>query len=161
MNEYLTATLFIAGPIVGGILSSFAGMRGNIKSTYRKLKQPPLSPPSWVFGPVWTLLYGSMGYASYRIYALGPSPAVTTALTLYGIQLGLNFIWTPLFFRGYRGTALIDIGALWGTLVATTVSFWGLDAVAGGLLVPYLAWVSFASYLNAGTWWLNRLPSTE
>lgn len=131
---------------------------------YLNFKQPPGSPPAWVFGPAWTLLYGLMGYAAYRAHHIGASPfnapstiaAAKHGLTLYTIQLGLNLIWTPLFFTLKRPIeATADVVALVG-INSYLAYLWGtVDRVAGLCLVPYVAWLSFATYLSAGTGYLN------
>lgn len=125
------------------------------QETYMALKQPPLRPPPQVFGPVWTALYGAMGYAAYRAWSTGMSSLnprtvelTKQGATLYTIQLGLNLIWMPLFFKYKRPVAAaVDIVALTG--VATYLTYiWGqVDEVAAYALVPYLGWLGFATYL--------------
>ncbi len=128
------------------------------------MKQPPLRPPPSVFGPVWTLLYGLMGYASYRAVHYGTSPfsSVETirlakhGATLYTIQLGLNLAWMPLFFGLKRPIeATVDIVALLGINAYLFKLWYPVDKVAGWCLVPYIAWLSFATYLSAGAGYLN------
>jgi len=122
---------------------------------YEALRKPPLNPPNWVFGPVWTLLYVAIAVAAWRVWQAQPGPSA--ALGLWATQLALNAAWSYLFFGLERpGLALFDIAALLALLVFTTVSFRAVDPAAGWLFVPYVAWVSFAAYLNAGLWWLNR-----
>ncbi|KAK1782064.1 TspO/MBR family-domain-containing protein [Copromyces sp. CBS 386.78] len=145
------------------------------KRKYQILNQPPLHPPPSVFGPVWTLLYGMMGYASYRAYRIGTSspslllnnpsivPTTYHTSTLYTIQLGLNLIWMPLFFGIRRPIeATIDCAALVG-INAYLAYTWGtqVDKVAGWLMVPYVAWLSFATYLSAGSGYLNDWDFSE
>ena len=120
---------------------------------YAELERPSWTPPSWLFGPVWTALYGMMAVAAWLIW-LGPRPAA--ALVAFGVQLALNAAWTPLFFGLHRiDLALADIGLLWLVLALTTVMFFKRRAVAGVLLLPYLLWVSFATYLNYSIATLN------
>lgn len=135
-----TAALTIT-PLCVGIASSFAA--GRVGEWLDQLKKPRWNPPGWLFGPVWTALYLMMGYASSRVTSVA-------AISLYAIQLSLNALWMPVF-SGLRrpGAALALIAALWGVLLATTVLFWREDTLAGALLLPYLAWVTFASVLNA------------
>jgi benzodiazapine receptor len=130
---------------------------------YRTLKQPPLHPPGYVFGPVWTALYATMGYTAYRAWTTGATSfnPETVALakqgaTLYSIQLALNLIWTPLYFAmGRPIAATADILALGGT-VGYLAYIWGqVDPVCGWLLAPYLGWLSFATYLCIGSGYLN------
>jgi benzodiazapine receptor len=130
---------------------------------YRTLKQPPFHPPGFVFGPVWTAIYATMGYTAYRAWTTG-APSInpeTVALakqgaTLYSIQLALNLIWTPLYFAmGRPVAATVDILALSGT-VGYLAYIWGqVDPVCGWLLAPYLGWLSFATYLCVGSGYLN------
>lgn len=120
--------------------------------------QAPLTPPGWVFGVVWTVLYLIMGYASYRVLeAPAAREEKNKALLLYGIQLALNFLWSPVFF-GLRWplAAFGILVALWICLWLTMQSFSKIDETAGNLLLPYILWVTFAGYLNFATFWLNR-----
>jgi len=130
------------------------------------LKQPPLRPPARVFPPVWTALYGVMGYAAHRAVNLGTSPLNSTdtilaarqGATLYTIQLGLNLAWMPLFYGFNRPIlATIDTAALVG-INSYLAWLWGtkVDEVAGWLLVPYVVWLGFATYLSFGTGYLNN-----
>jgi tryptophan-rich sensory protein len=122
---------------------------------YEFLRKPPGNPPSWVFGPVWTALYVAIAVAAWRVWRVAPGPS--PAIALWGAQLVLNAAWSWLFFGLERpGLALIDITALLGLLVATTAAFLAIDRTAGLLFTPYVAWVGYATYLNAGLWWLNR-----
>ncbi|MHB0868812.1 MAG: TspO/MBR family protein [Chloroflexota bacterium] len=111
-----------------------------------------------MFGPVWTLLCTLMGVAAWLVWRAGwERPEVRTAEKLFAAQLALNALWTPLFFgRQAFGLALAELLVLWGLILATLVRFYRIRPLAGLLLVPYLLWVSYASTLNAGVWWLNR-----
>ena len=123
---------------------------------YQQIRKPLFSPPSWVFGPVWTALYAMMAAAAWLVWRKGEAASRTLPLLLFGVQLTLNAAWSPIFF-GLRsfGWALADIVALWLAIVATRVAFLRVSAPAGLLLVPYLAWVSFAAVLNFAIWRLN------
>lgn len=122
---------------------------------YEGLERPPLSPPNWIFGPVWTMLYIGIAVAAWRIWR--SRPPTKHPLVFWGIQLVLNALWSLLFFGLHRpGLALVDIGVLWVVIVITTRLFFRQDRLAGWLFVPYVAWVSFATYLNAGFVWLNN-----
>jgi len=122
---------------------------------YEGLDKPPLNPPNWVFGPVWSLLYLAIAIAGWLVWRARPASA--EPLALWGSQLVLNAGWSLLFFGLHRpGIALVEILLLLALLIATTVSFFRVRALGGLLLVPYAAWVSFAAYLNAGLWYLNR-----
>ena len=123
---------------------------------YAGLNQPPLAPPGWVFPVVWTVLFILMAIAAYLVWEKD-SPARARALGLYGVQLAFNFLWTIIFFNTARyGFALIWLLVLWGLILATLVAFRRDSRTAGKLMIPYLAWVTFAAYLNAGVWYLNR-----
>lgn len=123
---------------------------------YATLKKPAWNPPSWVFGPVWTVLYATMGVAAWLVWRRGGFAGQRAALSLYLVQLGLNALWSPLFF-GLRqpGLAFADIVLLWLAVLGTVVAFGKARLLAGLLLVPYLAWVTFASVLNFTLWRLN------
>lgn len=123
---------------------------------YDRLAQPPLSPPDWVFGVVWTILFAMMGVAAYLVW-VSEGPDWQTALKLYFAQLAFNFVWSLIFFNGQLfGIALIWLVILWVLILLTTVRFYRLRPAAGWLMLPYLLWVTFAGYLNAGVWILNR-----
>ena len=147
--------LCLALPLaVGGLASLLSGGM----DLYKELDRPPLSPPGWVFPVVWSLLYLLMGYASYRVLTSEKEMAqIRGALRLYGIQLLVNFLW-PLVFFGlqWRLAALFVLLALWVLIFLTMRKFSKIDEVAGDLLLPYLVWVSFAGYLNFGTYLLNK-----
>lgn len=126
-------------------------------SWYAQLHKPSWNPPSWVFGPVWTLLYAMMAVAAWLVWRQGGFKAQRRALGLFLVQLLFNALWTPLFFGLHRpGLAFVDIVLLWLALLATIVAFWKARPLAGALLVPYLGWVAFASALNFMLWHLNR-----
>jgi translocator protein len=148
---------FLLVPLLVGAGSGFL-TGGAVRDWYPSLVRPSFAPPSWVFGPVWTALYLMMGLAAWLVWRkAGTTPAGRVALGLFALQLVLNGLWSVLFF-GLRapGPALIEIVVLWAAIAATLRAFRRVDAVAGWLLVPYLAWVTFAAILNAGFWWLNR-----
>lgn len=121
-----------------------------VSEQYASLPTPVWAPPSWVFGPVWTVLYALMGIAAWRVWKADGFSGATVALGLFFAQLVANALWTPLFFgAGLLGWALVDILILNLLLAATIVAFWRVDRPAGLLLVPYLLWVLFATALNA------------
>jgi translocator protein len=123
---------------------------------YASLEQPAWAPPDWVFGPVWTALYATMGVAAWLVWRTWGFTGARLALGLYVVQLVLNGMWSWIFFGLQRpGLALVEILALWVAIVATTVAFWRIRRPAGLLLLPYLAWVAFAALLNAAIWRLN------
>jgi len=160
MNTAIKLVISIAVPLVVGGLSGFATARG-VATWYPTLIKPSFNPPAWIFGPVWTLLYIMMGVAAFLVWRHGfATEGVKLALAVFAVQLFLNGLWSILFFGMHApGWALIEIGLLWLAIVMTIVLFWRVSPTAGMLLVPYWAWVSFASVLNASLWWLNRVPS--
>ena len=125
---------------------------------YQALEKPSFNPPSAVFGPVWTTLYVLMAIAAWLVWREpGPQPARRRALTLMITQLVLNALWSPLFFGAHAiGLALVDIVLLFVAVVLTTIAFARVRGLAAVLMVPYIAWVGFASVLNASIWFLNR-----
>ncbi len=124
---------------------------------YAGLAKPSFNPPSWVFGPVWTVLYVLMAVAAWLIWKdRGSVAAAAAPLAAWLVQLVLNALWSWLFFGLHRmDLALVDIVALWFAIVVTIALFWRVWHLAAWLLVPYLAWVSFAMVLNGVLWQLN------
>lgn len=157
MNDTVKLVISIATPLAVGGLSGFATARG-VANWYPTLTKPSFNPPAWVFGPAWTLLYIMMGVAAFLVWRKGLEvDGVKIALTVFGIQLALNGLWSILFFGMQApGLALAEIIVLWIAIGATTVLFWRVVPAAGALLLPYWGWVSFATVLNASLWWLNR-----
>jgi tryptophan-rich sensory protein len=136
---------------IGGLASTSS------PEDYARLHHPSWAPPSWVFGPVWTLLYLMMAVAAWLVWRSGPWSQTRPALTAYGVQLALNAAWTPLFFGlGWRGIAFAELSVLSLVLIGTIVLFLRRSTVAGWLLVPYLAWTAFALCLNFAVWQLNN-----
>jgi len=136
--------------------------RDAITGWYHTLRKPPLNPPNWVFGPVWGLLYVITTVAAWLIWC--ERSAGTGALEIFLVQLALNFLWSILFFRLQSpAAALCDLILLWIAIAATIVAFSAIVPLAGAILIPYIAWVSFAGYLNGGVWWLNSraAPATQ
>lgn len=123
---------------------------------YAALNKPPLNPPNWIFGPVWTLLYISMAVAAWLVWRQAGWSGARAALLLFGVQLLLNAAWSALFFGLQQPLwALVDIAALAVAIAATIAAFGRIKKSAAWLLAPYLAWVGFASYLNWMIWRLN------
>ena len=139
-----------------------AGGLGAITTTpeidgwYKTLTKPAWNPPDRVFGPVWTTLYVMMAIAAWLVWKPAGFKAAAMPLTLFATQLLLNVAWSWIFFGLHQpGWAFVEIVILWLAIVATTVAFFRCSNVAGCLMVPYLAWVSFASVLNFAIWWMN------
>lgn len=151
------------------VLPQLAGLIGtlftspSIGTWYASLERPALNPPNWVFAPVWTTLFVLMGIALYLIWAKEPhlwqpteKKLRRTALGVFGIQLFLNTTWSLVFFGLHSpGAALVIIVFLWLAILANVILFYRLNPISGLLLIPYLLWVSFATYLNAAFWLLN------
>ncbi len=135
-----------------GVIGAFFTFE-SIPTWYVNLSKPFFSPPNWVFGPVWTALYAMMGIAGYLIWE---NKSVKPAKGWFVVQLGLNFIWTPVFF-GAKDlfTALIVILCLWFAIFQTIRSVYRKNQVIAILLLPYLLWVSFATLLNLSLYFLN------
>jgi len=154
----------------------------SIPTWYAALAKPDFSPPNWLFAPVWTTLYILMAIAAWRVWRIvGLRPAsplarsaskgevavagsragegrrgINKEMAAWGVQLLLNFLWTPLFFGAHLILlALVEMALLWLAILATLILFWRKDRIAGLLFVPYLAWVSFAFALNLAIWRLN------
>ncbi|MEO8557546.1 MAG: TspO/MBR family protein [Rhodospirillales bacterium] len=151
-------------PALGLILAAVAlvlvlGNRATlseIPTWYASLTKPSWTPPNWLFGPVWTALYAMMAAAAWLVWRRRRMVEVRPAMTAWALQLALNLAWSLLFFGQHAVLlGLIDIAALWLAIVATIVLFWPIRPLAGALLLPYLAWVSYALSLNVGILTLN------
>ncbi len=144
----------LAIPLGVGVVSAL--LTRNSMEQFSSLRQPPLSPPGWLFPVVWTVLFILMGIASYLVIISGHPARSKTALTVYGVQLAFNFLWSILFFNWQLyWVALIWLIALWGLIWLNMVLFYRLSKPAGYLLIPYLIWVTFAGYLNTAIALLN------
>ncbi len=156
VRGWATLVLFIfvcfAAAGVGSLATSTT-----VGSWYPTLRKPAWNPPARVFGPVWSVLYLCMAVAGWLVWKTD-APGVSRALWWFFIQLGLNVLWSVIFFGARSpGPAFAEIVVLWGAILATTVAFWRTSALAGFLLVPYLLWVTFAAALNYAIWQLNRV----
>ncbi len=150
LSEWLVLLLIIAVTLIPS-LAIAALSRNSISGWYEGLKKPRLRPPNWVFGPVWTVLYLSMSVAVWLVWK--ENPQAIWAFRLYGLQLVLNHSWSPVFFNLKKpGWAFRLITVLWLAIAATTVAFYFQTPLAARLMLPYLAWVSFASWLNYRIW---------
>ena len=128
----------------------------NAPDFYRELVRPTWAPPGWLFGPVWTVLYAGMGVAAWLVWKQNGFAGARNAITLFVIQLIANALWTWLFFVWHLGAiAFAEIILLWLLIIATIILFKRINKIAAALLVPYLAWVTFASALTYSTWQLN------
>lgn len=123
---------------------------------YATLIKPSWNPPSWLFGPIWSLLYGMMAVAAWLVWREGGWNKQRRALGFFLVQWLLNALWTPLFFGLHQpGLAFAEIVVLWLLLAMTVVLFWRVKKIAGILLLPYLTWVTIAAVLNFTIWRLN------
>jgi tryptophan-rich sensory protein len=155
MRKYFILIACIALTLGLGIASGIS-TAGEIKSWYIHLNKPFFNPPNYLFGPVWTALYTLMGVALYRIIQLQKSVTRTRCLIIFTIQFLLNLSWSSVFFGLHALlAALFIIIAMWISILMMILYFKKLDRTAAYINIPYLAWVSFATLLNAAIWWLN------
>ena len=128
----------------------------SVKTWYTTINKPSFTPPNWVFGPVWTVLYVLMGVAAWRVWCKARPDQLRVPLALFAVQLALNLAWSVVFFGAHRiGGAVVVIVGLEAALLATMVAFRRIDGLAALLLVPYALWVVFAAVLNIAAWQLN------
>jgi benzodiazapine receptor len=145
---------FIVAAFVAGAIGSWATFP-SVRDWFPLLQKPSWNPPGWLFGPVWTTLYGLMGLAIWRAWRAG-GPAAPRLVRVYFVQLFFNALWSVLFFGLKQPAwALADILVLWGLLIWLQAGLWRSDRLAGALWVPYVLWVSFATALNAAIVRLN------
>lgn len=150
------------GLIVAILICFAAAGIGSLATTpqipgwYANLAKPTWTPPGWIFGPVWTLLYLMMAVAAWLVWRQAGFAGAKLPLALFGIQLALNSLWSVLFFGLQNpSAAAVEIVLLWAAILATMITFWKRSQLAGGLLTPYLAWGSFAAMLNVAIWRMN------
>jgi len=153
LPRFLVAVL----PVVAVAVSASLVTQPNIPTWYASLQKPDFTPPNWAFPVAWTVLYALMAYALWRILSLPEGrPGRRAAIMAFFVQLALNGTWSFAFFGGRSPAAgLVVIAALIVAILATIRAFWRLDRLAGLLLVPYLAWVAYATLLNGTIWRLN------
>lgn len=146
----------IAIPLVVGGMAGFL-TSGSMKE-FQELNQPPLSPPGWLFPVVWTILYTLMGISTYLIStAEAGQKEISDALSIYKVQLFVNFLWPIFFFNlGWYLFAFFWLLMLWALVILMIKKFATISPIAAYLNIPYLIWLTFAAYLNLGVWWLNR-----
>jgi len=150
--------LALAGWIGISFTAAAVGGLASVKAAgfYQKLSLPVWAPPSWLFGPAWTLLYLLMGIAAWIVWKTGGRRNAAGALFLFLVQLAANALWTWLFFAWRLGAAaFIEIILLWILILCTLIAFWRIRPLAGYLLLPYLFWVSFAAALTFSIWQRN------
>jgi tryptophan-rich sensory protein len=158
MNKISRIAIVVIICLAVGYLSGMV-TRASITTWYPTLVKPSFNPPNWIFAPVWTSLYVMMGVAAGFIWnqITTQKAAVTKALQFFTIQLVLNALWSYLFFGLHNlMLATIEVVLLWLMIFETYSQFAKINKTASYLMLPYLAWVSFASVLTASIWWLNR-----
>ncbi|HQI76211.1 MAG TPA: tryptophan-rich sensory protein [Candidatus Latescibacteria bacterium] len=134
--------------VIGGLFTA-----SSVGTWYEGLAKPSWRPPNWLFGPVWTILYAMMAVSAWLVWK---KAGFGSALLMFAAQLLINGIWSPVFFGAQSlGGGLVVIVALWFAIVGTIAMFWPVSLAAALLLLPYLAWVSFATVLNAAVWRMN------
>lgn len=154
-RAYLGLSAWLAGCVGGGALVGVATAGGD-SAWYESLAKPSWTPPDAVFAPVWTVLYAAMAVAAWRVWRRGGWNAHRVTLALFLTQLALNFAWSFIFFGARQiGWALADISVLWILIAMTVRRFAAIDGLAGWLLAPYLAWVTYAAALNAAIYRLQ------
>jgi tryptophan-rich sensory protein len=157
MSNIFKLVISIAIPVSVGAISGFFTISG-VESWYQTIVKPSWNPPNRIFGPVWTTLYIMMGVALYLIWKSESSDILKkTAIILFSFQLILNFLWSLIFFNQHLiGWALVEIIMMWVAILLTIFAFANVSKTAAWLLVPYIAWVSFATILNYTIWQLNK-----
>ena len=156
------SALGLAGWLVVTFAAAWIGSRYMPGAWYASLAKPSWNPPNYLFGPVWSVLYVLMAVAAWLVWRKAGFSGAGPALILFVVQLALNSLWSYLFFgQHWPDLAFFDIVALWVSIVIVAALFWRVDPIAGGLMVPYIAWVSFASYLNVTLWRLNPVVITK
>jgi len=149
----LLIVLIIACNLIGAIGAIWTS---SDSSWYRNLSKPNFNPPSWIFGPVWTLLFTLMGISLYFVWTSPPSQIRLIALVLFGVQFLFNVVWSYLFFGLNKPLfSFIEILFLLALIIVTGFYFFKVNRISGYLLIPYFLWTSFASFLNYTLWKLN------
>ncbi len=153
----LRGVLVLAAFLAATFVAAGIGSRFMPGPWYQTLEKPWFTPPSWVFGPVWTFLYVAMATAGWLAWRKAGWAGAAVPLTFFGVHLIFNAAWSWLFFGLQRpGLALVDLVILWTMIAAMVVTVRPIHLGAAGLWLVYLVWVSFAGLLNAAIWWLNR-----
>jgi benzodiazapine receptor len=150
-----SAFALVLSLVLVAVVASFGG-RYAPSPWYTDLAKPTWTPPNWLFGPVWTILYILMAVAAWLVWRHREHPGARSALGSYVVQLILNGLWSWIFFGQQRiGLALLDLLVLWIAVLATLILFWRVRRSCGLLLLPYLVWITFAGVLNLALWHLN------
>ena len=137
--------------------AAYVGSRFPVDEWYASLTKPPWNPPNWLFGPVWSILYLLMAISVWLVWKKEGISGAILPLSVFLIQLILNATWSWLFFGLNEPVlAFVEILGLWVAILVNIVLFWRISSISGILLLPYLAWVSFAAFLNYTLWRLNN-----
>ncbi|MEZ4552486.1 MAG: TspO/MBR family protein [Dehalococcoidia bacterium] len=160
--RYLRAPVaFLALSLFPSVLTART-TRDAVDDWYRCIHKPAWNPPPWLFGPVWTALYVLIAIAGTLLWRRRDDRGARLALTLWGVQMALNHAWSPIFFGWRRlGLAAVEVSTLWASILATVAAARRVSVVAAAMLLPYLAWVTFAAALNLRVWALNRGGSSD
>ena len=155
MNKSIKLILCILLPLLIGSVSGIATASG-VNDWFLTINKPGFNPPNYLFAPVWTVLYILMGISFYVVLQTPGSKSKKAAISIFVVQLFLNFCWSFLFFK-YQliGVAFIEIILIWLSIIYMIYAFKKINRLAAWLQLPYLLWVSFASILNGAIWWLN------
>jgi len=152
----MKSTLVLLLFIIFVFTAAFAGSRFLPGEWYRNLQKPPWTPPNWLFGPVWTILYIMIAFSGWMVCRESGFTAALFPFIIYLLQLILNAMWTWLFFGLHKpAIAFLDISALWLCILFLIILFWQISKPAGILLIPYLIWVTYAATLNYFLYKLN------
>jgi benzodiazapine receptor len=155
-DEWSWLAIFLVCTLAVAALAS-AFTASSVNTWYRQLRKPAFNPPAWIFAPVWTTLYLMMALSAWLVWRNAGWTAGRMALTLFFAQLCLNGLWSALFFGLQRpGLAVVEILVLFVAVISTAIAFLPISKLAFWFLVPYAAWVAFASLLNFELWRLNR-----
>ncbi len=150
MRRWIVLSLFLLLVVGGGLAIGWLTLPG---AWYAGLTKPSFNPPNWLFGPVWTVLYVLIAVAGWRVWQAAPR---SRAMTLWWLQLALNFAWSPVFFGAHRvGLALAIVSAMLAAILGFIAAAWRTERTSALLFLPYAAWVSFATALNAAILLLN------
>jgi translocator protein len=154
----IASLVMLVGFVVACFLAASPGAVFRPGVWYERLAKPSWRPPNWLFAPVWTVLYLTIAVSGWLVWRGVGFSGATLAFTIFALQLVLNAAWTPLFFGLHRiDLGLLDIMLLWLFIIVTIIFFYPVNLIAALLLLPYLAWVTFAAALNFAVWRLNRL----
>ena len=153
----ITSIVVFLGFVAACFVAATTGAVFRPGEWYEQLAKPSWRPPNWLFPPAWAILYFFIALSGWLVWGTAGFSGAALPLTLYSLQLGLNAAWSPIFFGMRRpDLAFVEIVLLWAAIVATMIAFYPIDKMAAWLLLPYLAWVTFAAALNFSVWRLNQ-----